>query len=140
VAFVRRRRILIADDHAEVLERARELLASEFDVVAIAADGQAALETTERLQPDLAVLDISMPMMSGLEAAAIMSGLPMAPRIVFLTVLDDPEFHEAARAVGASGYVLKGSMAVDLLPAVRRALDVRPPGAGGPETQPRARR
>jgi DNA-binding NarL/FixJ family response regulator len=123
-----RRRILIADDHVDMLERARALLASEFDVVAIVSDGQAAVDTTALLRPELAVLDISMPVMNGLDAAARMAGLPQAPRTVFLSVYDDPEFVEAARIVGGSAYVLKRTMAVDLVPAVRRALGILPPG------------
>ena len=124
--MVTRRTILVADDHVDMLERARALLASEFDVVAAVGDGQAALDAAATLHPELAVLDISMPGMSGLDAAARMGVLPQAPRTVFLTAYDDPEIVQAARALGAAGYVLKRRMAVDLLPAVRRALGLAP--------------
>jgi DNA-binding NarL/FixJ family response regulator len=119
---VSRRRILVADDHLPMLRYARDLLASEFDVVATACNGKAALEAAATCHPELAVLDISMPEMSGLAAAACMADWPDCPRVVFLSVHDDPEFVDAARRVGAAGYVLKRSMAVDLLPTVRRAL------------------
>jgi len=115
-------RILVVDDHAEARERIATLLESEFDVVATAADGQAAVEATRALRPDVVVLDIAMPVLNGFEAAAIIRELPDAPRIVFSTAYDDPEFAEAALALGASAFVLKRSMLVELVPAVRRAL------------------
>jgi CheY-like chemotaxis protein len=115
-------RVLVVDDHAEARERIATLLKSEFDVVATVADGQAAIEATRALHPDAVVLDIAMPVLNGFEAAAIINDLPDAPRIVFSTAYDDPEFAEAAHALGASAFVLKRNMLVELVPAVRRAL------------------
>jgi CheY-like chemotaxis protein len=115
-------RVLVVDDHAEARERIATLLQSEFDVVAAVADGQAAVEATRALHPDVVVLDIAMPVLNGFEAAAIIKDLPDAPRIVFSTAYDDPEFAEAALALGASAFVLKRNMLVELLPAVYRAL------------------
>jgi CheY-like chemotaxis protein len=97
------------------------LLESEFDVVTV-ADGQAAVEATGTLQPDLVVLDVSMPVLNGFEAAAVIRQLPDAPRIVFCTAYDDPDFAKAALALGASALVLKRNMLVDLVAAVRQAL------------------
>ncbi len=115
-------RVLVVDDHAEARERIATLLQSEFDVVAAVADGQAAVEATRALHPDVVVLDIAMPVLNGFQAAAIIKDLPDAPRIVFSTAYDDPEFAEAALALGASAFVLKRNMLVELVPAVHRAL------------------
>lgn len=112
----------MVDDHAEAREHIATLLEAEFDVVATVADGHAAIEATRALHPDVVVLDIAMPVLNGFEAAEIIRQLPGAPRIVFSTAYDDPEFAEAALALGASAFVLKRNMLVELVPAVRRAL------------------
>ena len=117
-----RPRILVADDHAEMRERIARLLESEFDVVATVANGQAAIEAVMTLLPDLVVLDIAMPVLNGFEAAAIIVDLPDAPRIVFCTSSDDPEFAKAALALGASACVVKRNLLVELIPMVQRAL------------------
>lgn len=118
------RRILVADDHTAMCERIAALLAFEFDVVATVADGQAAVEAATSLQPELVVLDISMPVLSGLEAAAIIKELPDAPQIVFLTAHENPAFAEAALSLGAARMVLKRHMMVELVPVIRQALMV----------------
>jgi len=115
-------RVLLADDHASMLERAVRLVAGEFDVVGAVSDGRAALDMALVLQPDVVVLDISMPVMSGLEAAARLTESAHPPRIVFLTVHEDPAFVEAAREAGAHGYVVKRRIATDLIPAIRTVL------------------
>jgi CheY-like chemotaxis protein len=115
-------RILVADDHAATRQWIANLLESEFDVVVTVADGQAAVEATGTLQPDLVVLDVSMPVLNGFEAAAVIRQLPDAPRIVFCTAYDDPDFAKAALALGASALVLKRNMLVELVAAVRQAL------------------
>jgi DNA-binding NarL/FixJ family response regulator len=117
-----RPRVLLADDHASMLERVISLVADEFDVVTAVSDGRAALDAAIVLQPDVAVFDISMPIMSGLEAAARLSASSHPPRIVFLTVHDDPAFVEAAREAGANAYVVKRHVATDLVPAIRLVL------------------
>ena len=118
-----RARVLLADDHAPMLERVIGLLAEEFDVVGAVSDGQAALDAAMVLQPDVVVFDISMPIMSGLAVAAHLAESPHPPRIVFLTVHDDPAFVEAARTVGALAYVIKRHIHTDLLPAIHLALE-----------------
>jgi CheY-like chemotaxis protein len=115
-------RIVVADDHAVTRAFMATLLASEFEVVATVADGQAAVETTVALAPDVVVLDIAMPVLTGFQAAAAIRNLPAAPRIVFATAHEDPEFARAAFALGASALVLKKDMLAELRPAVRRAL------------------
>ena len=98
------------------------LLASDFEVVATVADGQAAVEAAGALHPDLVVLDISMPGLNGFEAGALIRDLPDPPRIVFATAYDDASITGAASALGASAVVRKREMLTDLVPAVRRAL------------------
>jgi DNA-binding NarL/FixJ family response regulator len=120
-----RARVLLADDHAAMLERVVSLVGAEFDVVGAVGDGQSVLDAVAVLQPDVVVLDISMPVMSGLAAAARLSESQRPPRIVFLTVHDDAAFVEAARGVGAMGYVAKRHIRTDLMPAIRRAIEGR---------------
>jgi CheY-like chemotaxis protein len=116
-------RVVVADDHDETRARIASLLASEFDVVATVADGQAAVEACRTLRPDLVVLDIAMPRLNGFQAAVIIRDLPGAPRIVFASAHDDAEFIRAACEIGAPALVPKRKMLVDLVPAVRRALN-----------------
>jgi CheY-like chemotaxis protein len=115
-------RVIVADDHAEIRARIVRLLESEFDVVTTAADGCAAVAACDALRPDVVVLDITMPGLSGFQAANIIRGLPDAPRIVFCSAHDDGDFARAARALGVSALVSKGRMQTDLIPAVRRVL------------------
>ena len=117
-----RYRVLVADDHPAFLERALAILSRDYDVVAAVSDGLSAVDAAAVLLPDVVVLDISMPVLNGLDAAARLVGSAHAPRIVFLTMHEDPAFVEAARNVGASGYVLKRAMVADLLPAISLAL------------------
>jgi len=120
-----RARVLLADDHAAMLERVVSVVGAEFDVVGAVGDGQAVLDAAAVLQPDVVVLDISMPVMNGLVAAARLGESRQPPRIVFLTVHDDTAFVEAARGVGAVGYVTKRHIRTDLLPAIRLAIEGR---------------
>ena len=117
-----RPRIVVADDHDKARAGIARLLASDFDVVAAVADGQAAVEAAGALNPDLVVLDISMPGLSGFEAGALIRDLPDPPRIVFATTYDDASIASAASALGASAVVRKRDMLTELVPAVRRAL------------------
>ena len=119
--------MLLADDHQAVLDSASFQLAGEFEIVAKLLDGQAALDAALVLKPDAVVLDISMPSMTGLEAARRLSDLPNPPRIVFLTVHEDQDFIDAAESAGASGYVIKRHMCRDLAVALRRALRLPAP-------------
>jgi DNA-binding NarL/FixJ family response regulator len=116
-----RARVVLADDHAALLEYARTILLEEFDVVAAVGDGQAALDAAGRLSPDVVILDISMPVLSGLDVAAILNGLTKRPAVVFLTVYEGDEFLEAAERLGATGLVLKRQLGTHLLPAARKA-------------------
>jgi len=116
-----RPRIVVADDHDKTRAAIASLLASDFDVISAVADGQAAVEAAGALSPDLVVLDISMPGLSGLEAGALIRDLPDPPRIVFATAYDDASIANAATGLGAS-IVRKQDMLTGLVPAIRRAL------------------
>ena len=116
-------RILLADDQREILETVARLLEDEFDVIAAVANGKLAIEAAVRLAPDLIVLDISMPVLNGIEAASQLKESGSRAKVVFLTVHEDPVLVEAALSVGARGYVLKQRLATDLIPAIRQVLD-----------------
>jgi DNA-binding NarL/FixJ family response regulator len=119
---LKRARLLLADDHEEFLAVEARLLEPEFEVIATARDGQAALEETARLGPDALILDISMPVLGGFEAARLLRAAGSCVKIVFLTVHGDPDYVRAGLAVGVSGYVVKSRLASDLVPALRAAL------------------
>lgn len=115
-------RVLLADDHALLLEAFRRLLEPEFDVVGAVGDGARLIEEARRLEPDVVVTDVSMPRMGGIEAARLLRDCLPATRIVFLTVNEDPHLAAEAFHLGASGWVLKASTATELVEAVRAAL------------------
>ena len=115
-------RVVIADDQKEILRSVVLTLGNEFSVVGTAENGEGAVELTTRLSPDVLVLDISMPVQNGIEAACHLKELGATARVVFLTVNTELEFVEAAFAAGALGYVLKQSLASDLVPAIWAAV------------------
>ena len=100
----------------------RRLLEPDFEVIGTVRDGRAAIEAAVRLAPDLLVLDLSMPVMGGIEAARCLRAAGSRARVVFLTVHGDPDYARAALTTGALGYVVKCRLASDLVPALRRAL------------------
>ncbi len=118
-----RTRVVLADDQAQVLEAVRRLLEAEFDVVGAVASGERLLQAVDSLHPDLVVIDISMPGLSGLEAARrlVKSG-PAAPRVVFLTVYQSPAIVREALACGARGYVLKVRADTELVSALHEVV------------------
>ncbi len=111
-------RVLLADDHEAMLERVARLLETECDVVGTATDGQEALEAAQDLKPDVLVLDISMPVMNGIETAYRLKVAGTDVRIVFLTVHDDPDFAREALEAGVLGYVIKTRIASDLMMSI----------------------
>ena len=117
-----RARILLADDHKEIRDRAVRLLEPEFEVVGTVADGNALLRASAQLKPDVCVIDISMPLLSGIEAAIKLRENGSGVRIVFLTVNEDSDFVRAALRTGAMGYVVKSRMASDLCAAINGAI------------------
>lgn len=120
--MVARARILLADDHKGIREQTARLLRTEFEVVGSVADGQALLLAEAELLPDICVLDISMPITTGIEAATQLKARCSTARVVFLTIHDDPDFIKAALAAGGLGYVLKSRMTSDLCLAIHEAL------------------
>jgi DNA-binding NarL/FixJ family response regulator len=114
-------RIIVADDNANVLLTLVSALSTDFDVVATATDGRSALTHIERLQPCVAVLDLNMPELSGIEVAREIVRLRLTCVVVICSVESDPELISAAQLAGALGYVLKRQMNKDLVLAVRRA-------------------
>ena len=115
-------RVLLADDSPSMLQAARRILEPEFEVVGTVDDGEAVLEATKSLNPDVLILDISMGVMNGLEAARLLRRIGSTAKIVFLTVHNDQDFVEEAFSAGAVGYVIKPRLGTDLLVAVREAV------------------
>jgi len=127
-------RILLADDHALVRRGVRLILDGEPDltVVAEAGDGAEAVEKARATRPDLAILDIAMPRLTGLQAARELIRLQPELRVLILTMYDNEQFFFEALRAGASGYVLKSVADRDLLQACRAAMRDEPflyPGA-----------
>jgi DNA-binding NarL/FixJ family response regulator len=114
--------VLIADDHFTVLESVVPMLKPFFNVVGTASDGKAAVEAEDKLHPDVVILDISMQVMSGIDAAKQMRKQGSKARIVFLTVHEDTDILAAAKAAGGKGYVVKSRLGTDLIPAIKDAL------------------
>lgn len=117
-----RSRIVLADDHRATVAAVESFLETDYDVIGTVGDGLSLVEAIEKLQPDVAVVDISMPRMSGLQAGSRVRDMGSKTRIVFLTHQRDPEFLHAAMAIGALGYVLKYRLDSDLPLAIEAAL------------------
>ena len=118
-------RVVIVDDHTLLTEAFRRLLEPECDVVATYDDPRAFLRDVVGLRPDVAVLDISMPRLNGLDAARELRRVLPSTRIVFLTMNEDPDVAAEAFRVGASGYLLKRSAASELKAAVGEVMKQR---------------
>lgn len=112
---------VLADDHAAVLQRASRCLSPVCEILATVSDGSAAVEAIMRLHPDIAVLDIAMPRLNGIEVAREVKLQGCDTKVVFLTVQEDEDYISAALETGALGYVLKGQMRSDLVHAIENA-------------------
>ncbi|HQE83751.1 MAG TPA: response regulator transcription factor [Candidatus Hydrogenedentes bacterium] len=121
-----RTRIVLADDHDATLERVRLLLCDRFDVVAAVHDGLSLLDAVTRLKPDLAVIDIAMPGLTGLEVTSELKRRRCPTLILILTVSDDPDVVREAFALGVSGYVVKAFMVLELVTAIDQILRGQP--------------
>jgi DNA-binding NarL/FixJ family response regulator len=133
-AAATRTRILLADDHALVRRGVRLILEGEpdFEVVAEAGDGAEAVQAARTHRPDLAILDVAMPRMTGLQAARELSQLQPDLRILMLSMYDNEQYFFQALKAGACGYVLKSVADRDLVEACRAAVRGEPflyPGA-----------
>jgi DNA-binding NarL/FixJ family response regulator len=122
---VARPRILLADDHTLLLEAFEKLLADECEIVGTASNGEALLESAAALHPDVAIVDIGMPLLNGLDAARKLKALHPDIRVLVLTMNEDPDLAVEALRAGAAGYVLKSSAAVELMTAIREAMEGR---------------
>src|ERR1700740_127809 len=121
-----RPRVFLADDHSDFMKAETILLEPYFELVGTACDGASLVSEVQRLHPDVIVVDISMPGMSGIEAIQKLNQCGSPPKVVFLTIQNDKQFVDACLAEGAQGYVWKSLMHSHLVPAVFAALDNRP--------------
>ena len=118
-------RVLLADDHALVVGAFEKLLAGVCDVVGQVSDGRALLAAAESLRPDIIVLDISMPLLNGLDAGRQIKQKQRDVKLVFVTMNEEPELAADAFKAGASGYLLKRSAASELATAIREVTQGR---------------
>lgn len=117
-----RARILLADDHRIVAEGLKGILAAEFELIGVVEDGQGMLDAAKTLRPDAIVADISMPLLSGIEALELLRKDGLEIPVVFLTMHRDVAYASLALEAGAAGYVLKHAAPEELVSAVRVAL------------------
>ena len=115
-------RILLADDHRIVAEGLRSLLEPEFDLIGIVEDGRALIDASKKLRPEVIIVDISMPLLNGIEAVRQIKKENKDIKVIFLTMHTDVAYAVSAMEAGAQGYVLKHSAPSELTTAVRKAL------------------
>ena len=117
-----RPRILLADDHHDLLEAEIALLLPHYDVVGVTTDGVSLVSEVQRLNPDVVVVDITMPLMNGIDAVQKLKKAGATANFVFLTINTGSEFVQACQDAGALGYVWKSRMKTHLIPAIEAAL------------------
>ena len=117
-----RPRLLLADDHTLLLDGIRMLLEPEFELVGCVEDGQALLTAAMDSKPDVILMDISMPVLNGIDAAHQLRKMLPSAKLIFVTMHADADFVTEAFRAGAAGYVLKRSAATELLTAIREVL------------------
>ena len=117
-----RPRVIVADDDPLVRGQLQALLESEFDVLAAVADGRSLIQAAGNLLPDIVVVDITMPGMTGFEATRELLRSRSSLLVVIVSVHDEAAYVEAARDAGALGYVVKRHASSNLVPAIRRVL------------------
>jgi DNA-binding NarL/FixJ family response regulator len=122
---VTRKKILLADDHPRALAQSADFLGHEYDIAGAVTNGLELLEAVSRLDPDVIVLDISMPVVDGFEAARRLKQAGCRSKLVFLTVWEDADFAREAMALGADAYVVKARVATDLMLAISEVLAER---------------
>ena len=115
-------RILLADDHRLVIEALRKLLEPHCSIVGLAPDGLSLLEIAPILKPDVVIVDIAMPLLSGLEAGQQLKNIMPAVKLIFITMNEDPGLAIEAMRGRASGYLLKSLAASELFQAIQVAL------------------
>lgn len=117
-----RPRVLLADDHKMMLAGLHKLLEDSCEIVGTAQDGRALVEAAQRLEPDLIILDIAMPLLNGIDAARQIKALCPDTKLIFLTMQTSPTYATEALQAGASGYLLKHSAPMELPLAIEAAL------------------
>jgi DNA-binding NarL/FixJ family response regulator len=117
--LVTRIRVLLADDHEDFLRKLRGELDPEFEIVGTAENGEDAIDAVRRLDPDILVIDMAMPVMDGIQATARLRDANCRAKIIFLTIHEQSEYVSAAFAAGATGYVTKRHLGSDLVLAIR---------------------
>jgi DNA-binding NarL/FixJ family response regulator len=117
-----RARVLLADDHSVMLDRVGVLLSSSFEIVGAVPNAKEMISEGIRLNPDVIVADITMPGLTGIEAAQQLREAGCKAKFVFLTIHVEHEFVDTCVSQGALGYVLKSHMKTDLIPAINAAL------------------
>jgi DNA-binding NarL/FixJ family response regulator len=120
-----RPRVLLADDHVLVIDGLRRILEPECEIVGAVEDGRALLKAAQELKPDIVLLDISMPLLTGVEAARRLRKSVPAAKLIFVTMHADPAYVTGAFRAGASGYVLKRCASMELLSAIQQVLKGR---------------
>ena len=118
-------RVLLAEDHAIVIEGLRRVLQSGFEIVGEVADGRALVAAVEKLRPDVIIADISMPLLNGIEAARQIRKIDPKAKIIFLTMHPDVTYAAEALLAGGSGYVLKSAAGSRILEAIREVMSGR---------------
>ena len=112
-------RVLLADDHSLVLEGFRRILDDQCELVGMVEDGRALLEAADRVHPDIVILDVSMPLLNGIDAATQLKKTHPAIKVIFVTMHADADYVRSAFEAGASGYLLKRSAVDELEQAIR---------------------
>jgi DNA-binding NarL/FixJ family response regulator len=115
-------RALLADDYPEVLKQVANAISGEFEVVGAVANGLDLIAAAARLDPDVVVLDITMPGVDGIEAARQLQRAGCRAKLVFLSVHEDPDYVRAAFDAGGTAYVAKAQLASHLVTAIQEAL------------------
>src|SRR4051794_11109391 len=119
---MRRPRVLVADDHPQVREALQRLLQPAYDVIGSVADGRTLVKSAAELQPDLVLVDVGLPLLNGLEAGRALKKLMPQVKLFYISMDSDPVIAQEAFRIGAFAYLLKSSIAEELLPAIEKAV------------------
>jgi DNA-binding NarL/FixJ family response regulator len=113
-------RVLIADDHPDLVKAITRVLALDYDVVGVASDGSAVLDAAARLRPDAVILDLNLPDVSGLEVCRRIMHVNHETKVIIFTAMDDPSLRQRALEMGAAAFVCKVAGDCDLLATMNR--------------------
>jgi DNA-binding NarL/FixJ family response regulator len=122
---MKRARIILADDHTLTLEGVRAVIEPHHEIVGMVLDGRAVVDAAVRLTPDLIILDITMPLLNGIDAAVQIKKRLPGVKLLFVTMHVNPAYLEAALSAGGNGYVLKSAAREELLEAIQSVMDGR---------------